>query len=201
MSGNPVEWTDQYALSDENPSPTPPSANAEPPKFANYHSRIADLIPHSRVLPPGTHPFPAARVTRNSNLTFNIADYQRQLLTDFLIEGGRLERLELHSPSELGQLTQKVIINATGYGARELWKDESIVPVRGQIAWLIPQPEVNYSVQYRHIYMLSRRDGIVVQDIGNSEMAGYNDTNEQPDRPTADAAVQVLADLYSKMKY
>ena len=42
----------------------------------------------------------------------------------------------------------KVVINATGYGARTLLKDESIIPVRGQIAWLIPQLEVNYRVIY-----------------------------------------------------
>ena len=58
------------------------------------------------------------------------------------------------------------IRNATGYGARALWKDESIVPIRGQIAWLIPQPEVNYSVFYKNVFILSRRDGILVQDAG-----------------------------------
>ena len=46
-----------------------------------------------------------------------------------------------------------------------LWKDESIVPVRGQIAWLI-----------------SRRDGIVVQSIGGGDRYGYNDANESLDR-------------------
>jgi glycine/D-amino acid oxidase-like deaminating enzyme len=131
---------------------------------------------------------------------FNIADYSRQLVTDFLIEGGRIERLELHSPSELNQLAQKVLINATGYGARELWKDESIIPVRGQIAWLIPQPEVNYGVFYKNLYVLSRRDGIVVQDVGDGEMDGYGDANEQPDRQKAEAAVQALAELYRRIK-
>ena len=87
-------------------------------------------------------------------------------MTDFLLEGGKIERVELHSPSDLNQLAQKVVINATGYGARDLFKDESIVPVRGQIAWLIPQPEVNYGVIYKNVNVLSRRDGIVVQDGG-----------------------------------
>jgi D-amino-acid oxidase len=130
---------------------------------------------------------------------FNIAGYSRQLVTDFLIEGGKIERVEFHSPPELNQLTQKVIINATGYGARALWKDESIIPVRGQIAWLIPQPEVNYGVIYKNVNILSRRDGIVVQDGGKGEMEGYNDSNEQPDRAAAESAVRVVAELYSRM--
>jgi glycine/D-amino acid oxidase-like deaminating enzyme len=120
-------------------------------------------------------------------------------VTDFLVEGGRIEKVEFHSPSELTQVAQKVIINATGYGARALWKDESIVPVRGQIAWLIPQPEVNYGLSYKNVNVLARRDGIVVQDGGIGEMEGYNDTNEQPDRAAAESAVRVVTELYERM--
>ena len=120
-------------------------------------------------------------------------------MMDFFVEGGKIERVEFHSPSELSQVAQRVMINATGYGARALWKDESIVPVRGQIAWLIPQPEVNYGVFYKNINILARRDGIVVQDGGVGEMDGYNDANEQPDRKAAESAVQVAAELFGRM--
>ena len=92
-----------------------------------------------------------------------------------------------------------MVINATGYGARALWKDESIVPVRGQIAWLIPQPEVNYGVLYNGEYILSRRDGIVVQQ-GLNDMEGYNDANEVPDRAAAEASVRQAAQLFGRMK-
>jgi len=102
----------------------------------------------------------------------------------------------------LSSLPQKVLINATGYGARALWRDESIVPVRGQIAWLIPQPEVTYGVMYKNVNILARRDGIVVQDTGRlGEMEGYNDANEEPDRASAEAAVGVVAELYKRMKF
>ena len=120
-------------------------------------------------------------------------------MTDFLVEGGKIERVEFHSPSELNQLAQKVVVNATGYGARALWKDESIVPVRGQIAWLIPQPDVNYGVFYKNLAVLARRDGIVVQDMGNGDMDGYNDSNEQPDRAAAESIVRVAAELFGRM--
>jgi D-amino-acid oxidase len=196
MAGNPVEYTDRYALSDgaTGNSPRPDALN-----FARYQDRVADITPRSHDLPPGTHPFPTRYARRSSSLTFNIAGYSRQLVNDFLVEGGKIERTEFHTPSELSQLPQKVIINATGYGARALWKDESIVPVRGQIAWLIPQPEVNYGVQYKNVNILARRDGIVVQDGGIGEMEGYNDTNEQPDRAAAESAVETVAELYARM--
>jgi glycine/D-amino acid oxidase-like deaminating enzyme len=200
MAGNPVEWTDRYILSDDRPGEAQGNRRrVDTLSFAHYQDRVGDLTPRSQDLPPGSHPFPTRHARRNSSLTFNVAAYARQLVTDFLIEGGKIERVEFHSPSELNQVAQKVVINATGYGARALWKDESIVPVRGQIAWLIPQPEVNYGVMYKNVNILARRDGIVVQDGGIGEMDGYNDSNENPDRGAAESAVQVVAELYGRM--
>ena len=200
MAGNPVEWTDRYLLSDRSPAEAEANIKREETlDFAEYEDRVSDLTPRTQDLPSGSHPFPTRYARRTSSLTFNIAGYSRQLVTDFLVEGGKIERVEFHSPSELNQVTQKVVINATGYGARALWKDESIVPVRGQIAWLIPQPEVNYGVFYKNVGILGRRDGIVVQDAGKGEMEGYNDSNEEPNRSAAESAVQVVAELYRRM--
>lgn len=197
MAGNPVEWTDRYSLWDDQPARSNPAApRADRLEFARYMNRVADITPRSQELPPGSHPFPTQHASRTTSLTFNVAGYARQLINDFLVAGGKIEPMEFHSPSELSQLPQKVIVNCTGYGARALWNDNSIVPVRGQIAWLIPQPEVNYGVQYKSIFILGRRDGIVVQNFGIGDMEGYNDSNEEPDRPAADAAVQVAAELY-----
>src|SRR6478752_9413914 len=106
------------------------------------------------------HPCPTKYVWRSTSLTFNVADYSRQLINDFLIAGGVIETREFHSPQEVASVVQPVIINCTGYGARQLWSDESIVPVRGQIAWLIPQEGVNYGLNYKGVYVLGRRDGI-----------------------------------------
>ena len=202
MAGNPVEWTDRYTLADIPPNELKAGwRKADTLGFAHYQDRVRDLTPRSQDLPRSSNPFPTRFAQRTSSLTFNVAGYSRQLLNDFLVEGGRIERVEFHSPGELSQVAQRVIINATGYGARELWKDESIVPVRGQIAWLIPQPEVNYGVMYKNINILARRDGLVVQDVGTlGEMEGYNDANETPDRAAAEAAVKVVAELYSKMR-
>ena len=199
MAGNPVEWTDRYVLSDTDPAAPPAnSGTADQLSFARYEDRVSDLTPRLQDLPPGSHPFPTRYVQRTSSLMFNIAGYSRQLINDFLVEGGKIERVEFHAPSELSQLTQKVVINATGYGARALWKDESIVPVRGQIAWLIPQPEVNYGVLYNGEFILARRDGIVVQQ-GLSDMEGYNDTNEVPDRAAGESSVRLAAQLFGRM--
>jgi hypothetical protein len=120
-------------------------------------------------------------------------------MNEFLLEGGRIEMTEFHTPSELTGLRQNVIVNATGYGAKALWKDDSIIPVRGQIAWLVPQPDVNYGLNFGNLNVLARRDGIVVQSSEQGEATGWKDENETPDRGEAERAVQTLAALYNRV--
>ena len=195
-AGYPVEWTDRYALSDE------PQTTDHPPQvrdYVRYMDRIGDLTPHPHDLPPGTHPFPTKYARRTTSLTFNVADYARQLMADFLLAGGTIETREFHTPQELTSLPQPVIINCTGYAARQLWSDESIIPVRGQIAWLIPQDGVTYGLNYNGLNVLARRDGIVLMLNKRGEDAGWNDSTEVPDHATAEEAVGVLQELYSRM--
>jgi len=139
-------------------------------------------------------------VRRSESMQFNIADYGHTLMTDFFTAGGKFVRKEFHAPNDLTQLKEKVVINCPGYAAREWWNDNSIVPVRGQIAWLIPQPEVHYGFNYKNVSILSRRDGIVVQDLNGGDMRGYNNSRELADRAEADNAVGVIADLYSRFR-
>jgi D-amino-acid oxidase len=137
--------------------------------YARYMDRIADLTPHSHDLPPGTHPFPTK--------------YAR----------------DFHTPQELSSLPQRIIINCTGYAARQLWSDESITPVRGQITWLIPQEGATYGLNYNGLNMLARRDGIVLMLNKRGEDAGWNDSTEVPDHAMADESVGVLQELYARM--
>ena len=200
LPGSPVEWTDRYYLSDDRPARTGAPAAADPLDFASYADRIRDITPRSEQLPPGAAPFPVASVRRASLMQFNIADYGHTLTGDFLAAGGRFERREFHTPAEFAALKEKVVINCTGYGARALWKDETVVPVRGQIGWLIPQPEVNYGLYYDGVSVLSRRDGIVIQMLDGGDMRGYGDDNETVDRGESEEGVRRLAGLYARMR-
>ncbi len=88
-----------------------------------------------------------------------------------------------------------MIFNATGYGARALLGDDSIVPVRGQTARLIPQPEVDYSLFWRghNLNVIPRRDGILVQAQRDDD---YDNADITPDRALSEAAVLQLAKLF-----
>lgn len=196
LADTPVEYADRYTCSDT-PMTGGGGGGAEALEFVNYGRRVRDLMPPSEPLEPGQHPFPTPYVRKGTQVTYNITEYGRVLMNDFLLGGGRIETVEFHSPSELAALPQKVIINCTGYGARDLWKDQSLTPVRGQLAWLIPQPEVTYGLFYRGVGVTSRRDGLIVQQTGGSDMFGYGDANEQPDRKEADDAVRTIGRLFA----
>ena len=201
MAGTPVEYSDRYAISALHPDAAIAKKEREDPiGFARYNHLLDDLTPKPVDYGPGEHPWPTDHCRRFTSLQFNIADYSRQLITDFQLAGGKIETAEFHTPADFAALPQKVIVNCTGYGARALFNDNSITPVRGQIGWLIPQPEVNYGIYYENLNILSRRDGIVVQSSEQGEASGWNDTNEQPDRREAEDAVRLLATLYAGMK-
>lgn len=201
LPANPVEWVDTYVLTDTPYQQWAHQAQAASTiPFAHLADElIPDLFTAAQDLPPGSLPFAPPYARKTSQLMFNLTAYQRLLLDDFLESGGKIEVTELHSAADFARLPPKVLINATGYGARALLADKSVIPVRGQLARLIPQPEVHYSFLYDHVYFLPRRDGFVVQALGTSEDKGYNDDSTTPDRAEALSAVATVAKVCSKM--
>jgi len=198
LPGNPVEFIDSFFVSDE-PKDVRRRAPAadDRPKFAELQRElIPDLIPQGTDFVPGTHPFGTRYLRRNTLMMFNISSYARLLMSDFLAAGGKIEIAEFSSPGDFAKLREQVLINATGFGARALFADESVVPVRGQLARMIPQPEVNYGLFYKNVSFVPRRDGMVFQAVGDDDYSGFNDDSTTPDRAEAERAVNTIAALY-----
>jgi glycine/D-amino acid oxidase-like deaminating enzyme len=59
-------------------------------------------------------------------------------------------------------LLQRRFQDGTGLGARALFNDERLIPVRGQLEVLLPQPEIDYCYLSGRGYMFPRRDGIIL---------------------------------------
>jgi glycine/D-amino acid oxidase-like deaminating enzyme len=197
LPGAPVDWYDNYELT-EIPFDrfADEQAAASTIAFAELQREMTPEIgPRPQDLAPGSHSFPVPYVRRGTNMMFNLIAYQRLLLSDFRAAGGMVEQREFHEPRDLAHLPQKCIINCTGYGARALFSDQSIVPVRGQLTRLVPQPEVNYGLTYRNVFVVPRRDGIVLQYFAADEAQGYNDTSTEPDLQEAQLAVNTIAQL------
>jgi glycine/D-amino acid oxidase-like deaminating enzyme len=201
LPGNPVEFIDAYGVSDSAPhTDRHRGAASDPrPRFAELQRElIGDLIPASADFLPGSHPFAQRYLRRNSLMMFNLTAYARLLLSDFESGGGKIEIAEFHAPGDLAALPQKTLINATGYGARALFDDQSLTPVRGQIARLIPQPEINYGLFYRGVSFVPRRDGLVFQAVGEDDYYGFNDATTNPDPAEAALAVNTIAELFKR---
>ncbi len=92
--------------------------------------------------------------------------YLNALLRDFYLAGGKLQVREFSSMKDIDSLNEKVIMNCTGLGARTLFNDEELIPVRGQLTVLIPQPEIDYCYylpgEKDFLYMFPRKDGIIL---------------------------------------
>ena len=201
--GEPVAWSDRYGLADPlvpSPAIAFPERPVSVPEIRFFEGDLPGLAPRGRELLPGQHPFPVGRARLYTSMQFNVAELAHLLTTDFLIEGGHIETMTFNTPADLQRLKQPVIVNCTGYGARALWQDETVVPVRGQINWLAPQPEVHYGLYYRHVNVLPRPDGIVVQYGGTSDMWGYGSEDETPDMAEAEAAIRTIAPLFEAPK-
>ncbi len=165
--------------------------------MADHGRLLRDIVPVFRDMPAGSHPFGERRVRHGVSMQFNIHLLQRLLTADFLRAGGRILPADFRSPADLLALPEAVIVNCTGYGARALWADDSIIPVRGQLAWLPAQPEAPYGLYYRGVSSLSRPDGLILQFVGNDDMLGVGDDNESPDRAEALAAINTLGEIFA----
>jgi glycine/D-amino acid oxidase-like deaminating enzyme len=199
VAGTPVEYIDQYAVFDE-PGPEQRDEPEGKPKFARLQRDLTpDLMPLPVEYEPGSHPFGQRYVQRNSRLMFNLSSYQRILLQDFEAVGGRIEIAEFKTPADFARVKETTLVNCTGYGARALLGDNSIVPVRGQLTRLISQADANYGLRYKNTAFLPRRDGLLLQAVGENDYYGYNDESALPDRAEAEQAVTTIASLFPAM--
>jgi glycine/D-amino acid oxidase-like deaminating enzyme len=197
LSGAPVEFIDSYFASDQPPSARRRTVADARPRFAELQRELLpDLLTQGEEFAPGTHTLGQRYLHRNSLMMFNLTAYSRLLMGDFLANGGKFEIAEFRTPGEFARLREKTLINATGYGARALFGDESLTPVRGQLARAIPQPEINYGIFYNNVSFLPRRDGLVFQVIGDDDYYGFNDDTVVADRGEADRAVNTIAGLF-----
>jgi len=197
LPGTPVEFIESYAVSDD-PNRRRNREVEGKPSFAELERELTgDLIPQPVDFEPGYHPLGRRFLRRSTDLMFNLTAYTHTLLTDFHANGGKIEIREFHTPNDFARLSEKTLVNATGYGARALFGDESVIPVRGQLTRMIPQADVTYGLFYQNVSFVPRRDGLVFQVVGENDYYGYGDDTTVPDRPEAERAVNAIASLFA----
>ncbi len=183
-----VRWLPLYSLSRER-AYTPPPADSPA-------SEVEPLYPESAVLSSAQHPFGVPYVHRRDTMLIEPAIYLGALIRDFFVAGGRIVIREFATARDLATLREEMIFNCTGLGARALFGDQELIPIRGQLVVLLPQAEIDYcTIGPEGVYMFPRRDGIV---LGGSFDRGV--WNTDPDTGTTDRILRDNAALFASMR-
>ena len=162
-----VLWREQYFLS-----------NA-PAEAAWEYTLLRDLFPEPHELHPSEHPFAARHVLVDNMMFIEPPVYLTALLRDFQLAGGCVRVQSFAQPAQVAALREPIVVNCTGLGARELFGDRELMPVKGQLTVLLPQPEVDYAmVTDEDLYMFPRRDGIL---LGGTHEHGVETREPNPD--------------------
>ena len=122
----------------------------------------ASLYPEIQVHRDPKHYFGFPFVRQFKSMLIEPHTYLRALLRDFYVAGGKVVVKEFKNRGELAQLREQIVFNCTGLGARELFGDQKLGPVRGQLEVLLPQAEIDYCYLSASGYMFPRGDGIVL---------------------------------------
>jgi len=138
---------------------------------------LEPYYPDSRILCPGEHPFAVGNIAIYRTMYVEVGRYMAELTADYLRAGGKIQVRRFASASQLSELPARLVFNCTGLGARELFGDLELGPIRGQIAVLQPQPEVQYAYTLPSGYMFPRGDGII---LGGTYERGVWDLNPEP---------------------
>ncbi len=134
------------------------------------------------VIEPAEKPFPTNYASRFPSMFIETNIYLPQILSDFLLRGGQLHVRDFADRAELAEIAAPLIVNCAGLGAKALFGDDELTPIKGQLTLLLPQPEVNYVYLdgARDLYMFPRRDAII---LGGSHQQGIWST--EPDETQA----------------
>lgn len=167
-----VRWTDTYELISREASLDRELAGG------------AELYPQNEIHRNPEHYFGFPYARQFSTMMIEPHVYLRALLRDFYVAGGKVVVKEFKNRAEIARLSEQVVFNCTGLGARELFGDQKLGPVRGQLEVLLPQPEVDYCYISGSGYMFPRGDGII--------LGGTFDHDDWSLAPNAEQTTEIL---------
>ena len=139
----------------------------------------------------GEHPFATPYAYSTPNLRFEPSIYLDALMHDVVDFGGRIVVRGFETKRDLAALSEPLILNCTGLGAKTLFGDDELVPIKGQLVVLVPQDEVNYSAGG----MMPRHDGIVLGHVSQRGVSSL-DIDEDERKRVVEAAMT----FFSRMR-
>jgi glycine/D-amino acid oxidase-like deaminating enzyme len=164
----------------------------------------AEVQGSQELLQPGEHPFPTKYCIARPEMRIEPSIYLDALVNDFLLWGGKLVVRKMETPRDIVALPESVVVNCTGLGAKALFNDPDLVPLKGQLVVLTPQPEVQYGTSGGArsassepgvgIHMMARSDGIILG--GTSERDVWTlDVNEKERLRVVDGHIELFKSM------
>jgi D-amino-acid oxidase len=190
-----VSWIDNFTLSNEPRQPLPPD---HPP------SLMEGLEPAAVELGPGEHPFPTKYARWNPTIRIEPNIYLDALVRDFQLWGGHIVVRKFDTPRDLATLREPIVMNCSGLGARDLFGDKDLLPLKGQLTVLVPQADVNYHTAggtrpaapgSLGIHMMPRNDGIILGGTSQRDV-----WTMEPDEAERKRVVDGHIELFNGMK-
>ena len=155
-----VLWIDIYLLGER------PDRGEGLLEDVRVQKALGDLFHGPHTLSQQERPFAFNYVYRYVSMLIEPPIYLNAVLRDFLLAGDKVVVREFADLRAVSSLPQPVIMNCTGLGAKALFNDEELTPIKGQLSILLPQPEVTYTyMNYMSpddLYMFPRRDGVLL---------------------------------------
>ena len=191
-----VTWIDNFTMMNELPTPAP-----HPPERP---SLMEGLQPGEVTLGPGEHPFPTKYARWGPTIRIEPNIYLDAMVRDFLLWGGHIVVRKFDTPRDLAALREPIIINCTGLGARELFGDQQVLPLKGQLTVLVPQSEINYHTAggtrpptpgSLGLHMMPRSDGIILGGTSQRDVWAI-----EPDEAERKRVVDGHIELFGTMK-
>ena len=183
-----VSWIDEYStMADPNARRGGSTSDGEgsgPPLLSSTMTLART------VFGPGEHPFVAQYAARTPILRFEPSMYLDAVMRDVVLFGGRIVVRSFDSRRDLAALSESLIVNCTGLGAATLFDDRELVPIKGQLTVLVPQPEVTYCAAG----MMPRSDGIVLGHVSQRGVATL-DVDEVERKRVVDRAIAFFSGM------
>ena len=181
-----VAWMNSYGTMEELPTAqTEARSEREGARLMPAHLRTG-----REILYPGEHPFPTRYASRRTSLRIEPSLYLEAMLREVHLFGGRTVIRKFDTPRDLMTIDESVIVNCTGLGARDLFRDEELIPVKGQLTFLVPQPEVDYRYG-----CMPRSDGVA---LGSTRQRGV--WTLEPDEEARQRIVERAIERFAGMR-
>ena len=180
-----VRWLPNFQMAD-----TPLPTNG----LLSRTGMLFPMLPEFSELGPGHHPFPFRYARRFDTMFIQPPIYLDAMLREVRISGVPVEVRAFRDAQDLLSLQEPVIVNCTGLGAKDLFGDEELTPIKGQLTVLLPEEEVTYATMAPELYMFPRRDGII---LGGTHERGVWDLAPDPDEESR--IVTQHGDIFRRM--